>query len=169
MIRPSKRHGFKAYCGVDNLYNLTYTYLKWRIELALILAKLEPYCGYLHGIAKGRPALLCDFLELYRYIMDNHVLEYARKVMLRTKHFALKKESYSSGKIAMRQYLRDDLQKAYWKSLDNLFLTKLKIARMRRGKTQTLSTLINEEALLFAQYLRNEKQTWVPRIVSLAN
>jgi hypothetical protein len=36
------------------------------------------------------------------------------------------------------------------------------------GKTQEIETLINEEALLFAIYLRNEKQTWKPRIVSLS-
>jgi hypothetical protein len=32
---------------------------------------------------------------------------------------------------------------------------------------QEIETLINEEALLFAMYLRNEKQTWIPRIISL--
>jgi len=30
-----------------------------------------------------------------------------------------------------------------------------------------IETLVNEEALLFAQYLRNEKQTWIPRIANL--
>ena len=34
-----------------------------------------------------------------------------------------------------------------------------------RGKKQTVETLINEEALLFAKYLRNERETWIPRIV----
>lgn len=40
---------------------------------------------------------------------------------------------------------------------------------MRRGEHQKLETLINEEAFLFAQYLRNEEQTWVPRIASLVH
>ena len=35
------------------------------------------------------------------------------------------------------------------------------------GIKQTLDTLINEEALLFAQYLRNEKKTWIPRAANL--
>jgi hypothetical protein len=34
------------------------------------------------------------------------------------------------------------------------------------GDQQEIETLINEEALLFAQYLRNEKQIWIPRIAS---
>ena len=29
---------------------------------------------------------------------------------------------------------------------------------------QTLETLINEEAQLFAKYLRGEAKTWIPRI-----
>jgi hypothetical protein len=33
------------------------------------------------------------------------------------------------------------------------------------GKRQEIETLVCEEALLLAMYLRNEKQTWVPRIV----
>jgi len=32
------------------------------------------------------------------------------------------------------------------------------------GDKQELETLINEEALLLAMYLRNEKEDWQPRI-----
>jgi hypothetical protein len=32
------------------------------------------------------------------------------------------------------------------------------------GNRQSIDTLINEEALLFAKYLRNEKKDWLPRI-----
>jgi hypothetical protein len=35
---------------------------------------------------------------------------------------------------------------------------------MRQDKRQTLETLINEEALLLAKFLRNEKKEWKPRI-----
>lgn len=40
------------------------------------------------------------------------------------------------------------------------------IPRIKVGERQTIETLINEEALLFAKYLRDEKETWVPRIVA---
>ncbi|PIU59585.1 hypothetical protein COS86_03475 [Candidatus Bathyarchaeota archaeon CG07_land_8_20_14_0_80_47_9] len=33
---------------------------------------------------------------------------------------------------------------------------------LRHGNRQSLETLINEESLLFAKYLRNEKETWIP-------
>ena len=38
------------------------------------------------------------------------------------------------------------------------------IARLKNGKRQTLETLIPEEALLLAKYLRNESREWLPRI-----
>jgi hypothetical protein len=34
---------------------------------------------------------------------------------------------------------------------------------MRHGKIQAIETLITEEALLLAKYLRNEKHDWTPR------
>jgi hypothetical protein len=43
----------------------------------------------------------------------------------------------------------------------------VKTPRFRAGKNQEIETLINEEALLLAQYVRNERQSWNPRIASL--
>ena len=40
----------------------------------------------------------------------------------------------------------------------------VEVKRIRNGEHQTLETLINEEALLFAKYLREEIQNWAPRI-----
>ena len=38
------------------------------------------------------------------------------------------------------------------------------IPRIRAEKRYTVETLINEEVLLLAEYLRDEKETWLPRI-----
>jgi hypothetical protein len=51
------------------------------------------------------------------------------------------------------------------KNLNEYFQTKVCILRMRMGCQQEIETLISEEALLFAEYLRNEKAIWLPRIV----
>jgi CRISPR/Cas system-associated endonuclease Cas1 len=50
---------------------------------------------------------------------------------------------------------------------NSLFESVVKIPRMRYGSRQTLDTLINEEAYLLAQFLRNEKQSWNPRLVAV--
>ena len=52
----------------------------------------------------------------------------------------------------------------FTKNLNKYFETKVEIPRIKVGKRQTIETLINEEALLFAKFLRNEKTEWRPRI-----
>ena len=52
--------------------------------------------------------------------------------------------------------------------LNLLFERKVEVPRIRHGARQTIDKLINEEAYLLAKLLRNERETWVPRIVSLA-
>ena len=52
------------------------------------------------------------------------------------------------------------------KELNTFFEFYVHIPRIRVGKQQTVETLINEEALLFAKYLRHERQHWNPRIVT---
>jgi len=50
--------------------------------------------------------------------------------------------------------------------LNRFFETRVHVKRIRNGEYQTLETLINEESLLFAKYLRGEIQSWTPRVAS---
>jgi hypothetical protein len=47
---------------------------------------------------------------------------------------------------------------------DQYFERRIEIPRTRVGHCQTVKTLINEEALLLAKYLRNESDNRTPRI-----
>jgi hypothetical protein len=49
--------------------------------------------------------------------------------------------------------------------LNRFFESMVEVKRVRNGEHQTLETLINEEALLFAKCLRRENKTWCPRTV----
>jgi CRISPR-associated protein Cas1 len=138
--------------------------LSWKVHHALIKAKLEPYLGFLHSLAEGKPSLICDFMELYRYLIDDFVIQYCKR--LQKKYFIIKYEDFSANRKGKREYLNDSLTHSLMKDLNEYFKTKVQIPRIRMGKTQEIETLINEEALLFAMYLRNEKQTWKPRIIS---
>ena len=60
-----------------------------------------------------------------------------------------------------------DTTKDLMKKLNEFFESKIEISRIRVGNKQTIETLINEEALLFAKYLRNEREMWTPRIAVL--
>lgn len=48
--------------------------------------------------------------------------------------------------------------------LNGLFNRDVEIPRIMHGKRQTFDTLISEEALLLAKFLRDERKTWTPRI-----
>ena len=51
------------------------------------------------------------------------------------------------------------------RELNDYFDTKIELPLIRYGKRQRIETLINEEALLLAKYIRNEKEAWILRIV----
>jgi CRISPR-associated protein Cas1 len=165
-LRPKNRTTFKAYDRMNNLFNLGYTVLSWKVHIALIRAKLEPYLGFLHSLQFGKPSLVCDFEELYRYLIDDFVIQYA--LSLREEDFVLKEETFSSNRKGKRQYLNGAKNKEFLKRLNLYFRSKVEIPRIKVGKKQEIETLIAEEALLFAKYLREETEGWNPRIVNLS-
>ncbi len=79
------------------------------------------------------------------------------------KDFIIKSELMSRGKIGKREYLNDNETKDFMVKLDMLFNSYVEIPRIRVGKRQEFETLISEEALLFAKYLRHERKDWIPR------
>jgi CRISPR-associated protein Cas1 len=132
----------------------------------LISAKLEPYLGFLHSEQFGKPSLVCDFQELYRYLIDDFVIQYRKS--LGKRDFTFKTEKMSARKIGKREYLNDVETKGFTARLNDYFETVVEIPRIKIGERQTIETLINEEALLFAEYLRSEKKDWQPRISNQA-
>jgi len=162
-IRIENRRTFKAYDGINNTFNLTYALLKWKVQIALLKARLEPYLGFLHSEEVGKPSLVCDMLELYRCFAEDFLIQYCRDVKRRD--FIVKTEKYSTHKpYGKREYLSNsktnNLIRTFYAYLD----WKVRIPRIRHGYRQSLETLINEESLLFAKYLRNERDSWIPRI-----
>ena len=161
-IRPEGRKTFKAYDGTNNLFNLAYELLAWKVHRALISAKLEPYLGFLHSEQFGKPSLVCDFQELYRFLIDDFVIQYCQRLAKRD--FMFKAEKMSGQKKGKREYLIDTETKDFTAKLNDYFETFVEISRIKVGERQTIETLINEEALLFAKYLRNERPKWGPKI-----
>jgi CRISPR-associated protein Cas1 len=164
-IRPLSRKTYKAYDGINNLFNLGYEMLNWKVHKALINAKLEPFLGYLHSTQFGKPSLICDFMEIYRYIIDDFIINFCKN--LNKKDFITKNEVMSRGKIGKREYLNDIETKDFMIALDRLFNSFVEIPRIRHGKRQEFETLISEEALLFAKYLRSEREDWMPRLPAI--
>jgi CRISPR-associated protein Cas1 len=161
-IRPDARKTFKAYDGINNVFNLAYEVLSWKVHRALIRAKLEPYLGFIHSMQYGKPSLVCDFQELYRYLIDDFVIQYCQKVAV--KDFITKAETSTRNKKGKREYLDDIKTKDIMDKLNDHFESMIEIPRIKVGERQTIETLINEEAMLFAKFLRGERKEWHPRL-----
>jgi hypothetical protein len=65
-------------------------------------------------------------------------------------------------KIHLKEYEADSLAE----DLNAFFDRMIGIERIKVGNRQTIDTLINEEALLLANYLRNERKDWIPRLTN---
>jgi CRISPR-associated protein Cas1 len=161
-IRPEKRIGYKAYDGINNVFNFGYYILKCRIHKALLKAKLEPYLGFLHSLQHGKPSLVCDLQDVYRYLIDDYLIERGKK--LRKKDFVVVTDFMMRLKMGKRIHLCKFETDSLADGLNALFKRKVEIPRIKHGKRQTLDTLINEEALLLAKYLRGENDSWIPRV-----
>ena len=161
-LRPESRKKFQAYDGMNNIFNLAYEILGWKIHHALIKAKLEPYLGFIHSLQHNKPSLLCDMKEIYRYLLDDFVLQYSQG--LHKKDFTVKTEKISRRRKGKREYLKDSNTRDMLKELYGYLETKVEIPRIKHGKQQSIETLINEECLLLAKYIRDEVRTWIPRV-----
>ena len=131
-IRPQYRSSYRAYDGVNNTFNLAYRILFWKCYRALIQAHLEPYLGYLHKIEFGRPSMFCDFMELYRHLIDGFLIEFCKN--LGPEDFKAKNEKVGK-KTGKRVYLSDSLTKDMVVKLFDYFRTKVYIPRVKREET----------------------------------
>jgi len=161
-LRISKRKTRFAYDGVNNLLNLAYTMLKWKVIKAITNAKLEPYLGFIHSVKFGKPSLVCDLMELYRFLCDDYVIQSCLK--LNKRDFTVKTESCSNNRKGKREYLNNRKTMNLMRDLTEYFEKTVDVARIMHGNRQSIDTLISEEALLLAKFLRGELKTWIPRI-----
>jgi len=83
---------------------------------------------------------------------------------LKKSHKTSTMKTVSRKKKGKREYLNNQLTRGLMEKLESVFESTVDIPRIKVGKRQTVETLINEEALLFAKYLRNERRNWFPRI-----
>ena len=160
-IRPESRSTYKAYDGLNNVFNFAYYVLECRIHKALLKAKLEPYLGFLHSVQHGKPSLVCDFQELYRYLIDAFLIERAEK--FHKKNFVLVTDFMMHLKMGKKIHLKEYETDSLAEDLNAFFDRMVDVERIKVGKRQTIDTLISEEALLFAKYLRHERDSWSPR------
>jgi hypothetical protein len=82
---------------------------------------------------------------------------------LKPSDFNTKEVQASLKQKGRQEYLNDAKTKEMMRELNDYFTTKIEIPLIRYGKRQRIETLINEETLLLAKYIRNEENDWNPR------
>lgn len=65
------------------------------------------------------PSLTCHFEEICRYLVDDFVIRYRRR--LHKEDFIMKNEDFSKHKKGKREYLNDSLTRNLTKSLNEYF------------------------------------------------
>lgn len=89
---------------VNAALSLGYTVLFGRAMRAAQEHSLDPYIGFLHDPAHGRPSLACDLVEPLRARVDRLVWDLFRQRVLRKEHFTVDQGRCLLGKAARREY-----------------------------------------------------------------
>ena len=95
---------------------------------------------------------------------NSFTLSRLRKPARAPSDFITKDVQASRRRKGKREYLNDSKTRDMMRALQEYFETKIEVPLIRHGKRQRIETLINEEALLLAKYVRKENDEWKPRI-----
>lgn len=77
-LRVGNRIKRNATDPLNNLLNLSFEVLMWKVMKAVVKSKLEPYLGFLHAEAWGKPSLVCDLVEPFRPYIIHFLLHYSK-------------------------------------------------------------------------------------------
>ena len=151
--QPPKRMKYKAQDRLNNLLNLGYEILAGEIYKAVLLAHLDAYLGYVHSQQYLKPSLICDLQELFRQLIDKFVLSYVLKLDI--------EESFE--KRGNRAFLTPKETGKFIMALNKLFDRKVDHTRIKQfGKKTKIRTIIREEPIKLAQFLRDQKPEYNP-------
>jgi len=93
-LQVSNRKARNATEPMNNLLNISYELLEWKIIKAAVKSKLEPDLGFLHSLQKGKPSLVCDLTEPFRPYVINFLLGHAKKLKQKDFRKAFVKDRY---------------------------------------------------------------------------
>jgi hypothetical protein len=98
-------------------------------------------------------------------ISFDNLIERCQK--LRKKDFVLVTDFMMRLKMGKKIHLKEYEADSLADDLSLFFDRMVNVERIKHGNRQTIDTLISEEALLFAKFLRRERNAWIPRLATL--
>lgn len=155
-LKAETRNTRKAGEPLNNLFNLGYEVLKWEVYRSLLEAHLDPYLDFLHSIQHAKPSLVCDLQEPYRPLIDRFLIEYCKR--LGEKDLQL---VYGDGRP--RVFLKYPESSKLISALNEFLDTRIRKQRINKfGSYSKLRTVIQEDIIQLARYIRGELPTWEP-------
>ena len=125
--------------------------MKGEVYKAVLGAHLDPYLGYLHSIQFAKPSLVCDIQEIFRASIEEFLIKY---------HQNLEPESFEQN--GKRIFLKPNEKLKIILEINRLFKRKVPYRRRNYSKTTTIRTVIKEEPIKLAQYIRGNKAIYKP-------
>ncbi len=136
----SKREKRGATDIVNSLLNYGYGILYSQIAIAIALAGLDPYAGFLHADRSGKPSLVLDLIEEFRQpVVDRTIIG-----ML--------------GKSADWKVVDGKLDDRTRKDLARRILDRLEARETYERKKFTLRTIIQRQARSVSSFVRGERK-----------
>lgn len=142
-LKPRKRSKYMARDPFNNLLNLGYEVLKAEVYRAILYAHLDPYLGFMHSVQKFKPSLVCDLQDVFRGFVDDYILDHVQKL-----------DRSMFVQTVGRMYLRQEEAFRLIDGVNGALGTKYPYERRGYSKKCSLRTIIREEAIQLAKYLR---------------
>ncbi|OQY02100.1 MAG: CRISPR-associated endonuclease Cas1 [Desulfobacteraceae bacterium 4572_130] len=128
--------------------NYGYGVLYSKVEIALIIAGLDPYIGFLHSDNYNKKSLVFDFIEQYRIFVDEPVFYlFSRKKIKEDKHCVKVKNGF---------LLNEDGKRLL---IENLYENFDKIVQYKNKRMKQIN-MIKADAHSFANYLIGKKRDY---------
>lgn len=139
---------------VNSMLSFGYTLLASNIYSFAKARRLNPYCGFLHSIRTGHPALVSDLMEEFRFVIDTLVINILNHRILIQKDFYFAKEP------GLPCYLTDEARKIFL----NQFEIKMhqKVFHPQSGFTIDYRRCLDLQVQQFAQVIKGDNEFYEP-------
>jgi len=155
-FQPQKREKYKANHKLNNLLNFAYSFLANEVFKASLISHLDTHFGFLHSEQYLKPSLVCDLEEPFRTLIDRFVLEYITNLDPET----------SFHDIGNRVFLTPKEAQKFASELNKTFENKIDHRRIKNfGNKTQIRTVIREDVIKLAQYLRGDQTDFKPTII----
>lgn len=139
---------------VNSMLSFGYTLLLSNIYSFIKANGLNPYCGFLHAVRSGHPALASDLIEEFRFIIDMLVLNIINHKILRRKDFYFAKEPGTPC------YLTPAARKIFIKQFEYKMFQK--VNHKPTGFSVDYRRSINLQVQHFSQFIKGTVPEYLP-------